>query len=193
MRSLIFEVFFPLKPAQMWTQSGQSSSGQGCVIQLGGVCFNMWSWKILRGNIIDSAADVSPCLHAWNWGWALWSEPKCTAEVCSMASQSSAQRRNEKPFPSPYFPRFPCRVTFCDQRPGNTADCRLDPSLPWHCLQPFGISCGNTWSLCQQWQTTKTCILPPTEFIFISTLLYHQCRFATCSMLLWMQKSQTMT
>ena len=27
--------------------------------------------KILWGNIIDPAAAVSPCVHAWNWGWAL--------------------------------------------------------------------------------------------------------------------------
>ena len=63
--------YFPTKPGQMWTQSGQSPSGQGCGRQHGGVCFNMSTWKILGGNIMDSAADVSLCLHAWNWGWAL--------------------------------------------------------------------------------------------------------------------------
>ncbi len=63
--------YFPLEPGQMWTQSGQSSSGQGWGRQHREVCFNMSTWKILKGNIMDSVADVSLCLHAWNWGWAL--------------------------------------------------------------------------------------------------------------------------
>ncbi len=98
------------------------------------------------------------------------------------ASRSSAQRANQKLFPPPDFPRFPCRVyTFCDQRHGNTTARRLDPSFSWHSLQPFGISRGNTISRCQQWQTTNACILPPAEFIFILTLLFHQSVFTTYS------------
>ena len=72
------------------------------------------------------------------------------------------------------FPGSPAESTFCDQRHGNTMARRLDSSLSWHSLRPFGISSGNTLRPCQQWQTTNACMLPPTEFIFISTLLYHQ-------------------
>lgn len=69
------------------------------------------------------------------------------------------------------FPGSPAESTFCDQRHWNTTTCRLDPSLSWHSLQPFGISRG---SRCQQWQTTNRSIVPHAKFTFISTLFYHQ-------------------
>lgn len=89
------------------------------------------------------------------------------------ASQSSAQRANQKPFPPLDFPRFPCRVYLLWSETWEYHG----PS-PWSisllAQLAFGISSGNTLSQCQQWQTTNACMLPPTEFIFISTLLYHQ-------------------
>lgn len=69
------------------------------------------------------------------------------------ASPSSVRRANQGLFPPPDFPRFPpAEATFCDQRHGNTTARRLDPSLSWHSLQPFGIPSGNTLSRCQQHQ-----------------------------------------
>lgn len=46
-------------------------SGHRCGRQCGTVCFNMSTRRALGGNIMDSAADVSLCLHAWVRGWAL--------------------------------------------------------------------------------------------------------------------------
>lgn len=100
--------YFPLKPGQMWTQSGQSSSGQGWGRQHREVCFNMSTWKILKGNIMDSVADVSLCLHAWNWGWALWSKWKRTAEVCSMGeSELCTESKSENRSHLRIFPGSP--------------------------------------------------------------------------------------
>lgn len=91
----------------MWTQSGQGSSGQGCVWQQRGVCFNMSTWKILRGNIMDSGADVSLCLHAWNWGWALWSKWKCTAEVCRSGESELCAESKSESVPTSGFSQVP--------------------------------------------------------------------------------------
>lgn len=91
----------------MWTWSGQSSSGQGCGRQHGGVCFNMSTWKILRGNIMDSAAAVSLCLHAWNWGWALWSKWKRTAEVCSLGEFELCSGSKSETVPTSGFSQVP--------------------------------------------------------------------------------------
>lgn len=91
----------------MWTWSGQSSSGQGCGRQHEGVCFNISTWKILRGNIMDSAADVSVCLHAWNWGWALWSKWKRTAEVCSVGESKLCTESKSETVPTSGFSQVP--------------------------------------------------------------------------------------
>lgn len=98
------------KPAHMWTWSGQSSSGQGCGKQHEVVCFNMSIWKILKGNIMDSAADVSVCLHAWIGVGRFDLNGNAPQKFAVWASWSSAQRANQKLFPPPDFPRFPCRV-----------------------------------------------------------------------------------
>lgn len=114
------------------------------------------------------------CMLGIGVGW-LWSKWKHTAEGLQHGGVEALLReqiRNRSHLR--IFPGSPAESTFCDQRHGNTTARRLDPSLSWHSLQPFGISSGNSRSRCQQWQTTNACILPPTEFIFISTLLYHQ-------------------
>lgn len=100
-------------------ESGQGSSGQGRVSQHEGVCFNMSTWKILKGNIMNSAADVSLCLHAWNWGWSLWSKWKRTAEVCR-AAESTLCLESKSESHLRIFPGSPGEFTFWDQRHGNT-------------------------------------------------------------------------
>lgn len=62
----------------------------------------------------------------------------------AQASPSSAHRKSSH---LRIFPGSPAESTFCDQRHWNTTTCRLDPSLSWHSLQPFGISSGNTESV----------------------------------------------
>lgn len=100
----------------------------------------MSTWKILRGNNMDSAADVSPCLHAWNWGWALWSKWKRTAEVWSPGEfKLRAAEQVRKCFHLRIFPDSPAESTFCDHSPRNTAGCCLASCLSWHGLKPFGI------------------------------------------------------
>lgn len=148
-------IYFSLKPGHMWTQNGQSSSGQRCGRQHGEVCFNMSTRKILRGNIMDSAADVSLCLHAWNWGWALWSKWKCTAEVCSageskLCSQSKSETVSTSRFSQVPLQSLPSVITDMGiPRPAalihpclGTAGNHLAPSV-------------ETLRRCQQWQTTE--------------------------------------
>lgn len=140
------------------------------------------------GNIMDSAADVLLCLHAWNWGWALWSKWKRTTEVCR-AGELKLYSESKSETHLRIFPGSPAESTLCDQRHGNTTARRLDPSLSWHSLRPFGISSGNTLSQCQQWQTTSACMFPLTEFIFIPTRLSSACSFTAYRIPFWMQMS----
>lgn len=138
----------------MWTHNGQSSSSQRCGQKHARVCFNTSTWKILRGNIMDPAADVSPSLHAWNWGWALWSKWKCTAEVRSPGEfKLRTAEQVRKCFHLRIFPDSPAESTFCDHSSRNTAGWCLASSLSWHGLKPFGILVKKTnkkkTALCQ--------------------------------------------
>lgn len=102
--------YFPYRPAQMWTRSGQSSSGQGCGRQHGGVCFNMSTWKILRGNMDGFCCSCfTVCMLGIGVGPFDLNE-NAPQRFAVWASSSSAQGANQKAFPPPDFPRFPCRV-----------------------------------------------------------------------------------
>lgn len=56
---------------------------------------------------MDSAADVSLCLHAWNWGWALWSKWKRTAEVCSAGESKLRSQSESEAVPTSGFSQVP--------------------------------------------------------------------------------------
>lgn len=141
----MIQCYFVLNTGHMCTQNGQSPSSQGCGQTQGRVCFNMSTWKNLGGNFTDSAADVSPCLHAWNWGWALWSKWKRTAEVCSPGEfELRAAEQVRKCFHLRIFPDSPAKSTVCDHRPLNTAGWCLASSLSWLRLKPFGIPGAQT-------------------------------------------------
>lgn len=143
-------------------------SGQRCGRPCGTVCFNMSTWRALGGNIMDSAADVSLCLHALNRGWALWSKMKMHRRGFAVrASASSAHRVDQKLLPPPDFPRFPpAESTFCDQRHGNTTARRLDLSFCQRSLQPFGKS---QWKVSESLSASPT---PASPFIWHSAAFY---------------------
>lgn len=152
----------------------RAPSGQRCGRQCGAVCFNMSTWRALGGNIMDSVADVSLCLHAWNRGWALWSKWKCTAEVLQ-------RRRAPALLPEPtggsyhlrIFPGFPPQ-----SRPSVIRDMGIP--RPVALIRPSpGAACnhlanpsGNSPSRCQHRQH-----LHPFHMTFHCIFLFHNCSF----------------
>lgn len=139
---------FSFHSTQMWTRSGQNSSGQGRDHQPERVCFNMSIWKILQGDMKESAADVALCLHAWIWGSALWSDWKRTTEVCTSGeSKVLLTEQIRRVSRLRIFPGLPAESTFCDQRCGNTTAPPLDPTLSWHNLRPVAIAAGDLHSV----------------------------------------------
>lgn len=144
----------------------KTQKDKGCGRQHRGVCFNISTRNILRGNIMDSAADVSLFLHAWNWGWALWSKWKCTAEVCNAARLMLYTESEMEPVPRTGFPRSPAECTFFDPSSRNTMAHHLDPSLPWLSLWPVGISVETLWPSANSGQPPEPArFLPPSSIL----------------------------
>lgn len=133
-----------------------------------GGCFNMSTWEILWGIIIDSSAAVSVRVHAWSWRGPFDLNENSPQRFCSL---DSAQRTSQKPRPTSGFSQVslqsvPSVIMGIPQPVALIHLC-------WHSLGPFGFFCGNSVKLCQQRQATSGYMLSTTEFTFISTLLYH--------------------
>lgn len=168
----IVEGFFSSREHRSgWTRD-QNSSSQSRGRQSKGVCFHKFIWKILKGNIRDSAADVWLCLHAWKWGLALWCEWKCTAEDCSMGESNLHSQSKSGGAPNSEFSQVSMQSLPSALRDVGT----LHPIALIHfCLgrkRDHLVSPVGALKLCQQLQTIDTCRLPPTELIFTSTLPY---------------------
>ncbi len=175
----------------MWTQSGQSSSGQGCGRQHGEVCFNMSTWKILRGNIMDSAADVSLCLHAWNWGWALWSKWKRTAEVCSAGESKLCSESKSETVPNSGFSQVPLQSL-----PSVIRDMGIPRPVAFIHLS-LGTACNHLASPVETlWVGASSGRLPmPAYFLPLSSFYISSAQLSVCSIttywiLFWMQNTK---
>lgn len=175
---------FPFKVAQMWPSCGQSSSGQRCGYnreEFVLVC----PFRTSSGEIswIQLQMFLSVCVLGIGV-WPFWSEEKKrTTGVCCTDESKFCSEQIRNPSHLRIFPSFPAECTFCDQRCGNTAAHRLDPSLSWHNVWPFGISSGNTPSVPTPTDHQPACFLPKRSFLFflwsvISLLCL--CCFTTC-------------
>lgn len=147
-------------------------SGQRCGRQCGTVCFNMSTCRALGGNIMDSATDVSLCLHAWNRVGLFDLKWKCTAEVlqCGRVRALLAGSTSSS-YHLRIFPGFPPQ-----SRPSVIRDMGIPRSVAL--IRPSaGAACnhlanpsGNSPSRCQHCQH-----LHPFHMTFRCILLFNNC------------------